>query len=88
MYIFQNVLDTGARRRSNAFGEKDGPKLRRHSSSRDIYIKKQILVEIPYSILRGNGFSSYYVYEVKVGDSRVATNWGVASINCMLCVVK
>ena len=86
MYIFQNVLDTGARRRSNAFGEKDGPKLRRHSSSRDIYIKKQILVEIPCSILRGNGFSSYYVYEVKVGDARAATNWGMASIT--LCVVK
>ena len=64
-------MDSGGRRRSNAFGAKDSPKsrskLRRHSSSRDIHsIRGRLAVEIPHSILRGNGYSSYHVYEIKV----------------------
>ena len=69
MHLFQRILDTGARHRSNAFGERDSPntaRLRRHSSSRDIRIRGQIMVEVPRTILRGSGFSAYHVYEVKV----------------------
>lgn len=67
-------MDTGGRLRSNAFGEKNSPKLgrlRRYSSSRNIHgVRGQFQVEIPSSILRGNGIASYHVYEVKVRIAR------------------